>query len=68
MILIMMELSEKIFSKIETKNNIYINVFCYENKLTFSIYISDQKFENSVDLLLIIDKQVSITLCVHQRL
>ena len=67
MILIMMELSEKIFSKIETKNNIYINVFCYENKLTFSIYISDQKFENSVDLLLIIDKQVSITLCVHQR-
>ena len=68
MILIMMELSEKIFSKIETKNNIYINVFCYENKLTFLIYISDQKFENSVDLLLIIDKQVSITLCVHQRL
>ena len=30
--------------------------FCYENKLTFPIYISDQKFENSMDLLLIIDK------------
>ena len=44
------------FSKIETKNNIYINMFCYENKLTFPIYISDQKFENSMDLLLIIDE------------
>ena len=34
--------SGKIFSKIETKKNIYINVFCDENKLTFPIYISDQ--------------------------
>ena len=46
--------SEKNFSKIETKNNICINIFCYENKLTFPIYISDQKFENSMDLMLII--------------
>ena len=44
--------SENDFSKIEMKNNICINAFCYENKLTFSIYISDQKFENSMDLLL----------------
>ena len=29
-------------SKIETTNNICINVFCYENKLTFSFYNSDQ--------------------------
>ena len=43
------------FSKIEMKNNICINVFCYENKFPFSIYISNQKFENSVDLLLIFD-------------
>ena len=42
---------EKDFSKIEEKNNICINVFCYENKLTFPIYILDQKFENSMDLL-----------------
>ena len=28
---------EKGFSKIETKNNICINVFCDENKLTFPI-------------------------------
>ena len=46
---------EKDFSKIEAKNNICINVYCYENKLTFPIYISDQKFENLMDLLLIID-------------
>ena len=36
--------SEKQFSKTETKNNICINVFRYENKLTFPIYISDQKW------------------------
>ena len=50
---------EKDFSKIEKKNNICINVFCYENKLTFSIYVSDQKFENSMDLLLVIDENKS---------
>ena len=50
---------EKDFSKIETKNNICINVFYYENKLTFPIHISDQKFENSMDLLLVIDKNKS---------
>ena len=43
---------EKDFSKIETKNNIYINVFCYKNRLTFPIYVSNQKFENSMGLLL----------------
>ena len=46
---------EKDFSKIETKSSICINVFCYENKLVFPIYISDQKFENSMDLLLVPD-------------
>ena len=44
---------EKDISKIE--KNICINVFCYENKLTFPIYVSDQKFENSMDLLLVTD-------------
>ena len=32
---------EKDFSKIELKNNIFINVFCYENKLVFPFYVSD---------------------------
>ena len=48
--------SKEHFNRIDTKNNIYINVFCYENKLTFPMYISDQKFELSMDLLLLIDK------------
>ena len=30
-------------------------MYCYENKLVFPIYISDQKFENSMDLLLATD-------------
>ena len=52
-------LGKKSFSKIEKKNNICLNVFCYENILTFSIYVSDQKLENSMDLLLVIDKSKS---------
>ena len=46
---------KKDFSKIETKNNIYIIVYYYENKLEFSTYISDQKFENLIDMLFVID-------------
>ena len=46
-------LSKKDFNKIEVKNKICINVFCYENKLAYPVHISDQKFENSMDLLLI---------------
>ena len=30
-------------------------MYCYETKLTFPIYISDQKFEKSMDLLQIFD-------------
>ena len=50
---------EKDFKKIEVQNNICINVFCYENEMVFPIYISDQKFENSMDLLLLIDDDKS---------
>ena len=50
---------EKDFNKIEIKDNICINVFGYENELTFPIYISDQKFEGSMDLLLLIDNEKS---------
>ena len=50
---------EKDFNKIEVKNNICINVFGYENKLVFPIYVSDQKFEDSMDLLLLIDDDKS---------
>ena len=44
------------FSKIETKKNI---LYCYKNKLYFPIYILDQKFEKSTDLLLIITENKS---------
>ena len=37
---------KKDFDKIEIKNSICINVFCNEIKVTFLIYILDQKFEN----------------------
>ena len=50
---------ETYFSKIERKNNICINVFCYENKLVFQIYVPNKKFENSMDLLLLIDNDKS---------
>ena len=51
--------SEENVSKLETKNNICINVFCYENKLTFPVYISDPKSKNSMDLVFIIDEDKS---------
>ena len=50
---------EKNFSKTEVKNNICINVFGYENELVFPIYVSDQKFEDSIDLLLLINDDKS---------
>ena len=50
---------EKDFKKIEVQNNICINVFGYENELVFPIYVSDQKFEDSMDLLLLIDDDKS---------
>ena len=34
-------------------------LFCYENKLTFPIYISHPKFENLMDLLSIINENKS---------
>ena len=47
------------FGKNETKNNICINVYCYENKLTFPNFISDLKFKNSIDLLLLMNENKS---------
>ena len=50
---------EKDFSNIETKNSTCINIFCNANKLIFPIYVSDQTFESSMDLLLLIDENKS---------
>ena len=57
-------MQEKDFSKIEVKNNICINVFGYEDQLVFLIYVSDQKFEDSMDLLLLIDDDKSYYVCI----
>ena len=57
---------KKDFDKIEVKNNICINVLGYENRLLFPIFFSDQKFKDSIDLLLVTDGDKS-TLCGHQR-
>ena len=38
---------------LDKKNNICINVFCYENNLVFVVYISDERIESCMDLLLI---------------
>ena len=48
--------SNKDYSKIEVQNKICINVFYYENKVVYPVYLSDQKFSDSMDLLLTSDK------------
>ena len=39
-------------------------VFFYENKLTYLIHISDQKFESSINLLLVFDENKSHWVCI----
>ena len=39
-------MQEKYFKKVEVQNNIRVNVFGYENKLVFLVYISDQTFKS----------------------
>ena len=54
--------SREAFGKIEKKNNICINVFCYENNLVYSVHISDEKFKNCIDLLMITDCNRSMSI------
>ena len=51
--------SKKDYCQIERQNNICINVFGYENNLTYPVYLSDQKFRDCMDLLLISDENKS---------
>ena len=48
--------SKKDYCKIEVQNKICINVFCYENKLIYPVYLSNQKFNDNMNLLLISNK------------
>ena len=41
-------------------NKININVFCYENKVIFPVYLSEQNFDDVLDLLLINNHHVLI--------
>ena len=45
--------SKKHYDKIEILNKININVFCYENKVVYPVYLSNQCFNDCLDLLLI---------------
>ena len=51
MIILSFPMQEKDFTKIEVKNNICINVFGYQDEMVFPTYDSDQKFEDSMNLL-----------------
>ena len=51
--------SKKDFNKIEKKNNICINVFCHENNLVYTVYVSNQKFKNCMDSFTITNENKS---------
>ena len=48
-----------LYKKIEIQNYICIYLIGYDNRLVFPIYILDQKFEDSMNLLLLIDDDKS---------
>ena len=50
--------SKSDYCKVEKQNNLCINVFCYENRIIYPLYISGEKFSDSMDLLQVI-------LCVY---
>ena len=50
---------KKDFSKIEEKINFCVNIICYENNLIYYVYVSNKKFENCMNLLLITDEHQS---------
>ena len=35
-------------------------MFCYENNLVYPVHITDEKFENFMDLLMIIDENKAL--------
>ena len=45
------------YNKIEEQNNININVFGYEDKQKFPIYISKERFNDNLNLLLITENE-----------
>ena len=47
----------KQYNKIEKQNEININVFGYENKQTYPIYVSKEKYDNQMNSLLITENE-----------
>ena len=45
--------SKKDYGKIEVLNKTRVNVYCYKNKVVYPVYLSNQCFNDSMDLLLI---------------
>ena len=56
--------SKKDFGNIEKKNNICINVFYYENKVVYPVHISNEKFQNCMNLLMITHENKSHYVCI----
>ena len=47
--------SKKDYCKISVMHKININIFCHENKTIYPVYLSDQSFNDTLDLLLLSD-------------
>ena len=45
--------SKEDYPKIELLNKICVNAFCYENEIIYLVYLSNQNFDDNMDLLLI---------------
>ena len=48
--------SKKDYGRNEVMNKINVNVFSYENKVVYPVYLPDQKFDDCLDLLLVSNK------------
>ena len=50
---------KKIIARLKDKTIFALMYICYENNMAYPVYLSNQKFHNSMDLLLIADKNKS---------
>ena len=50
---IIFPVSKKDYGKISVMNKININIFSYDNKVVNPVYLSDQSFDDTLDLLLV---------------
>ena len=61
---IKLPVSKKDYCRMKRHNNICINAFCCESGLTYPVYVSDQKFHNSMGFLVISDENKSHYVCI----